>query len=111
MQHLLEYFYELRLCKFCICFIPASCQFLYFGKGILILASNIQCIVIVHQFRFRPIAALGLDSSSVPESFDMLAAQEEFARDCLNVKEARDYVSEVWKRNDGEVFLSPGRVH
>lgn len=60
------------------------------------------------KFRFRPITALGLDSSSVPESFDMLAAQKEFARECTEVSEARDYLSQVWNRNTGESLLSPG---
>ncbi|KAI5073640.1 hypothetical protein GOP47_0011653 [Adiantum capillus-veneris] len=54
------------------------------------------------KFRLRPISALGLDSSSVPENFSVLTAREEFARDCKNVLEAKEFVSRVWNRTEEE---------
>lgn len=53
------------------------------------------------KFRLRPLTALGVDNSSVPESFDLIAAQEELIRDLPEISEAREYVSQVWKENGG----------
>ncbi|MCO5614202.1 hypothetical protein L7F22_068482 [Adiantum nelumboides] len=54
------------------------------------------------QFRLRPVSALGLDTSSVPENFSVLTAREQFASDCKNVLEAKEYVSQIWKRTEVE---------
>ncbi|MCO5574136.1 hypothetical protein L7F22_027916 [Adiantum nelumboides] len=52
------------------------------------------------EFRLRPVSALGLDTSSVPENFSVLTAREQFASDCKNVLEAKEYVSQIWKRTE-----------
>ncbi|KAH7295100.1 hypothetical protein KP509_27G032400 [Ceratopteris richardii] len=60
------------------------------------LANNLM------KYRLRPISALGLDCSAIPENFNFLTAQEEFSKERSYVSEAKEYLSRTWAAMEEE---------